>query len=124
MRFLTVASRYQVQLGWLRVIADAIGDGRMGIDEVARILLGSREHFNRWWEEAGHAPPARGIAQPATANRAARIGATYGIHDADGKGALTPLGHVLRHLGPWRAQGDSPFAWHGALRGLGRWMVF
>lgn len=123
MRFLQVASRYQVQLGWLRVIADAIGDGRKSVEEVAEVLLASRDHFNVWWEEAGHAPPARGIAQPATANRAARIGATYGIHDADNQGTLTPLGHVLRHVGPWRGL-ESPFGWKGPTQWLGLWMVF
>lgn len=123
MRFLQVASRYQVQLGWLRVIADAVGDDRKNIEEVAQILLGCREQFNGWWEDAGHAPPARGIAQPATANRAARIGATYGIHDADNQGALTPLGHVLRMEGPWRGL-ESPFAWQGSVRWLGLWIVF
>lgn len=123
MRFLQVASRYQVQLGWLRVIADAIGDGRKSVEEVAEVLLASRDQFNLWWEEAGHAPPARGIAQPATANRAARIGTTYGIHDADSQGTLTPLGHVLRHVGPWRGL-ESPFCWRGPTQWLGLWMVF
>ncbi|MEL6342103.1 MAG: hypothetical protein AAFV53_03150 [Myxococcota bacterium] len=123
MRFLRVASRYQVQLGWLRVIADAIGDGQMSIDEVAEVLLSNRDHFNRWWEEAGHPPPARGTAQPATANRAARIGSNYGIHDADRTGALTPLGHVLRAVAPWRGR-ESPFAWQGPTRWMGLWMVF
>ncbi|MFT4976759.1 MAG: hypothetical protein ACI8S6_002664 [Myxococcota bacterium] len=123
MRFLQVASRYQVQLGWLRVIADAIGDGRKSVEEVAEVLLASRDHFNLWWDEAGHAPPARGIAQPATANRAARIGATYGVHDADNQGTLTPLGQVLRHVGPWRGL-ESPFTWRGPTQWLGLWMIF
>ncbi len=97
LRFLQVASRYQVQLGWLRVIAQTIGDGRMGIEGLAEVLLSHREQFNGWWEQTRLEGPARGIAQPATANRAARIGVTYGIHDPD-SGRLTALGQVLRQL--------------------------
>ena len=52
LRFLQVASRYQVQLGWLRVIAQTIGDGRMGIEGLAEVLLSHREQFNGWWEQA------------------------------------------------------------------------
>jgi hypothetical protein len=120
-RFLQVASRYQVQLGWLRVIAQTIGDGRMGIEGVAEMLLSHRERFNGWWEQTGLEGPARGIAQPATANRAARIGVTYGIHDPD-SGRLTALGQVLRHAAPWRA-GDSPLVWRGSARWLGLWLT-
>ena len=121
MRFLQVASRYQVQLGWLRVIAASIGDGRMGIEEVAEVLLSHRDRFNGWWEQTGQEGPARGIAQPATANRAARIGVTYGIHDPD-SGRLTPMGQVLRHAVPWQ-RSDSPLKWTGGTRWLGLWMT-
>ncbi len=121
LRFLQVASRYQVQLGWLRVIAQTIGDGRMGIEGLAEVLLSHREQFNGWWEQAHLEGPARGIAQPATANRAARIGVTYGIHDPD-SGRLTALGQVLRHAAPW-GPGDSPLAWQGGARWLGLWLT-
>ena len=120
-RFLQVASRYQVQLGWLRVIAASIGDGRMSIEQVAEVLLSHRERFNSWWEQTGLEGPARGIAQPATANRAARIGVTYGIHDPD-SGRLTPWGQVLRHAAPWR-RSESPLIWRGGARWLGLWLT-
>ncbi|MFT5680194.1 MAG: hypothetical protein ACI8RZ_001100 [Myxococcota bacterium] len=120
-RFLQVASRYQVQLGWLRVIAQAVGDGRMGIEALSEVLLSHREQFNGWWEQTGLEGPARGIAQPATANRAARIGVTYGIHDPD-SGRLTALGQVLRHAAPWQP-GESPLVWRGGARWLGLWMT-
>jgi len=121
MRCLQFASRYQVQLGWLRVIAASIGDGRMSIEEVAEVLLSHRDRFNSWWEETGMEGPARGIAQPATANRAARIGVTYGIHDPD-SGQLTALGQVLRHAVPWR-RSESPLVWKGGARWLGLWLI-
>lgn len=121
MRCLQFASRYQVQLGWLRVIAASIGDGRMSIEEVAEVLLSHRDRFNGWWEETGLEGPARGIAQPATANRAARIGVTYGIHDPD-SGQLTALGQVLRNAVPWR-RSESPLVWKGGARWLGLWLI-
>lgn len=122
MRVLTSLRREHRRLGWLRVLAETVGDEAVEVNVLKTTLKQiSDTHFDDWRvERFGETAPRAGIG-PKKWGGLIRFGVDLGVYDITVH-RLTDLGHMFRAGAPW-PNGTNPFKWSASAQWIG-WRVY